>query len=683
MTSHTVPFRRALYDLLSSMRFAISLLTLLAIASIIGTVLKQNEPYVNYRVEFGDFWFSIFQPLGLFDVYHSIWFLLILAFLVTSTCLCIWRHFPGVIREIRGYREKASQNSLRLMSHHHETSAPLEQTQVLAHLTEHGYRYRLRTDGDASLVAAKKGSWQRLGYLFTHSAIVVICIGGLMDGNLPLKVMELLNIKTAETRNVPQSQIPPQSRLGSNNLSFRGNVSLSEGSSASVVFLNSGNGYFVQELPFVLKLKKFHIEHYSTGMPKLFASDVDVLDIKTGALLQSGTVKVNHPLIVNGVAIYQASFGDGGSGLDFIQWDLNTHTQSKLAAQSQSELDLQAGTERYRLEIGDLRPFNIETIDKPAGDTSAVAVNQFQTALASAQSVKSERNLRNLGPMIQFKVRDNTGQAVEYQNYMQPFVEGDASYFITGMRRELAAPFAFTRIPLNEDMQLDSYMRFRAAILDPKLHTEIANRTAAKALKAGGVSKGGEAQFAEITQGVLSQFSQGGFPAIERFLDEKVPKDQRQAVAQTYLKILQSAAIDVMDVAQAQAGLSLIPVSETQYRFLMDSLVATSSLFDYGSPTLFVLNGFNEVKSSGFQLTRSPGKNIVYLGSLLLIMGIFSMFYIRENRIWVRLAPNNTLIAMSSNRKTADLDREFDAHIAALTQTTQDIILPATSKEPR
>ncbi|MBM5572457.1 MULTISPECIES: cytochrome c biogenesis protein ResB [Deefgea] len=671
MTQKTTTFRRALFDLLSSMRFAISLLTILAIASIIGTVLKQNEPYVNYRVEFGDFWFAIFEPLGLFDVYHSGWFLVILAFLVFSTCLCIWRHFPGLMREIRSYREKASQNSLRLMSHHHETDTPLEQSQVLAHLTEHGYRYRVRADGDATLVAAKKGSWQRLGYLFTHSAIVVICIGGLMDGNLPLKVMEMLKIKTSETRNIPQSQIPEQSRLASNNLSFRGNVNLSEGSSASVIFLNSGNGYFVQELPFILKLKKFHIEHYSTGMPKLFASDVDVLDLKTGELRQSGTVKVNHPLIVDGIAIYQASFGDGGSGLDFIQWNLNTHQQSQLKAQSQSELALEIGKEQFRLEIGDLRPFNIETLAKPTEDTSTVAVNQFQTALASAQSVKSDKNLRNLGPTIQFKIRDNTGQAVEYQNYMQPFTVADASYFLTGMRREVSAPFRFTRIPLDEDMRLDHYMRFRSALLNPELHAEIAKRTAAKALAAGGVSKAGEAQFADITQGVLTQFSQGGFPAIERFLNEKVPKEQRQTVAQTYLKVLQSAAIDTMDVAQEQAGLPPIAVSEAQYRFLMDSLVATSSLFDYGSPTLLTLNGFNEVKSSGFQLTRSPGKNVVYLGSLLLIIGIFCMFYIRENRLWVRISPSNTLIAMSSNRKTADLDREFAAHIAALTSTTQ------------
>ncbi|QKJ66411.1 cytochrome c biogenesis protein ResB [Deefgea piscis] len=672
MTSNTHSFRRALFDLLSSMRFAISLLTLLAIASIIGTVLKQNEPYVNYRVEFGEFWFSIFEPLGLFDVYHSIWFLLILAFLVCSTCLCIWRHFPGVIREIRSYRVKASANSLRLMSHHHEINQPLEQPAVTQHLTEYGYRYRLRADGDATLIAAKKGSWQRLGYLFTHAAIVVICIGGLMDGNLPLKVMEMLDIKTAETRNVPQSQIPAMSRLASNNLSFRGNVNLSEGSSASVVFLNSGNGYFVQELPFILKLNKFHIEHYSTGMPKLFASDIDVLDMQ-GKVIQSGTIKVNHPLIVDGVAIYQASFGDGGSGLEFVQWDLLSNTKSKLAAKSQTELAIAAGQAKYRLEIGDLRPFNIETLDKTAmtASTSAVAVSPLQTALATAQSVHGDRNVRNLGPTIQFKVRDDRGQAVEYQNYMQPFVENDSSYFITGMRREVASPFAFTRIPLDQDMQLDAFMRFRSTILNANLHAEIAKRTAAKALKAGGVSADGEAQFAEITEGVLFQFSQGGFPAIERFLEQKVPQAERQVVAQTYLKVLQSAAIDAMELAQMQAGQPVTPTDNTQYRFLMDSLVATSSLFDYGSPAVLQLTGFNEVKSSGFQLTRSPGKNVVYLGSLLLIIGIFCMFYIRENRLWIRISPHSTLIAMSSNRKTDDLDREFAAHIEHLAPNQQ------------
>ncbi|NBO11144.1 MAG: hypothetical protein EBV25_06305, partial [Methylophilaceae bacterium] len=43
---------KKIYELLSSMRFAVSVLTVLAIASIIGTVLKQNEPYANYIIQF-------------------------------------------------------------------------------------------------------------------------------------------------------------------------------------------------------------------------------------------------------------------------------------------------------------------------------------------------------------------------------------------------------------------------------------------------------------------------------------------------------------------------------------------------------------------------------------------------------------------------------------------------------
>jgi hypothetical protein len=43
-------------ELLSSMRFAISLLCFIAIASVIGTVLKQNEPMNNYVNQFGPFW---------------------------------------------------------------------------------------------------------------------------------------------------------------------------------------------------------------------------------------------------------------------------------------------------------------------------------------------------------------------------------------------------------------------------------------------------------------------------------------------------------------------------------------------------------------------------------------------------------------------------------------------------
>ncbi|SMC26949.1 cytochrome c biogenesis protein [Andreprevotia lacus DSM 23236] len=666
-TRRPTPFLRALYELLSSMRFAISLLTVLAVAAVVGTVLKQNEPYTNYHFEFGDFWFGIFEPIGLFDVYHAGWFLGILAFLLLSLALCIYRHLPGMLRDIKGYREHASLTSLKLMHHVAEQDGSIDLAAAQAQLGRAGYRWKIREENGATLLAAKRGSWQKLGYFFAHAAIVVICIGGLLDGNVGLKISELLGSKTAETREIPASAVPQRSRLGADNGAFRGNVELNEGGGgADVVFINSGNGYYVQELPFIVRLKQFHIEHYSTGQPKKFASDIEVLDRNTGKLIKAGTVEVNKPLIVNGIAIYQSSFGDGGSDLTFARRDLQGGATSTLQGRSKSSQPLTIGKDAYTLETGDLRVFNIENMGKTGAQTSAVSVNQFEQALQAARSVKGEHNLRNVGPSIQFKLRDSAGQASEYLNYLAPFSDNGALYLVSGMRRAVSEPFAFVQLPLDDDVKPDTFLRLRHTLLDPQQWPAIARRTSEQAFKDGAFSATKRADFEAVTQTILQQFAQGGFPAIERFLAAKVPKAERPAVAQTYLKILQGAAVDALTLAQQQAGQPVPAMDERHYRFVVDSLVATSALFDYGSSIYLQPTGFTEIKSSGLQLTRAPGMKIVFLGSILLVLGIFCMFYIREERLWLHLANGRTLLAMSSNRRTSDFDREFERQRAAL-----------------
>ena len=64
------------------------------------------------------------------------------------------------------------------------------------------------------------------------------------------------------------------------------------------------------------------------------------------------------------------------------------------------------------------------------------------------------------------------------------------------------------------------------------------------------------------------------------------------------------------------------------------------------------------------QVTRSPGKNVVYLGCIFLVLGVFSMLYIRERRVWVWIksgpqGQSHALMAMSSQRKTLDFEHEF------------------------
>src|SRR4051812_5914691 len=76
-------------ELVSSMRFAITMLVMIAIAAIIGTVMKQGEAMPNYINQFGPFWFEVFNKLGLYAVYSAWWFILILLCLITSTSLCV------------------------------------------------------------------------------------------------------------------------------------------------------------------------------------------------------------------------------------------------------------------------------------------------------------------------------------------------------------------------------------------------------------------------------------------------------------------------------------------------------------------------------------------------------------------------------------------------------------------
>jgi cytochrome c biogenesis protein len=55
---------------------------------------------------------------------------------------------------------------------------------------------------------------------------------------------------------------------------------------------------------------------------------------------------------------------------------------------------------------------------------------------------------------------------------------------------------------------------------------------------------------------------------------------------------------------------------------------------------------------------------VVYLGCLLLIIGIFAMLYIRERRVWVWVHTDGEgrtawRMALSSTRQTLDVDQEF------------------------
>ncbi len=663
----------ALYELLSSMRFAISLLTVLAIASAIGTVLQQNQPYSSYVIEFGQFWFDMFQMLGLFDVYHAWWFLLILVFLVVSISFCIYRQTPMMLRELKSFREHANEASLRAFAHQAEFPAPASAVASLSrYLNGQGYRFKSvpNANGD-TLIAAKAGSYNRLGYILTHAAIVIICIGGLIDGNVPLKIEEMLGYKKIEKRDIPQNEVPAISRLSPANLSFRGSISIPENGNANVVFLNVADGYLVQELPFLITLKKFRIEHYPSGQPKSFESDLIITDPESKKTFER-TIAVNHPLIYKGVAIYQASFGDGGSRLAFSGYNLYAPAAKPFPFNGvvNQTARMSNGPISYSVEFGDFKKFNVQDMSEEDPDKNPLGFFEgMNKKLEAGASSTSKKKLHNVGPSYQYKLRDEQGQAHEYHNYMQPMQIEGRGYFLSGMRTSPAEPFRYLRFPADENGSLESYMRLRATLFDKSARPEIVRRFTASALQ-NNTSSQLRAKLSESAAKILDLFALRGFETLGQFIEKSIPEAERDKAADAYIKVLEHALFEAYQLSRERAGLKPAEINGDSLQFVRDSLNALNDSFFYGTPVYLHLDSFEEVTATGLQLTRSPGKNIVYAGSFLLTLGVFVMFYIRERRIWLLVKPGagRILFAMSSNRKTIDLEKEFVRHKSNLAE---------------
>ena len=679
-------------ELVSSMRFAISLLTLIAIASVIGTVLKQNEPMPNYVNQFGPFWFEVFNKLSLYTVYSAWWFLLIMAFLVVSTTLCIVRNTPKMLRDMRSWRENVREQSLRNFHHKMEWSSgrPIDALarELALRIGGHGYKSLTVPKENGVLIAAKHGAANKWGYILAHSAIVIICIGGLLDSDLPIRFQQWFHGKTPFAGSGVISEIPEQHRLGTGNPTFRANTFIPEGATSTTAMIPQQAGVLVQELPFAIHLKKFIIEHYSTGMPKLFASEVVVRDSETGKTFEA-TIKVNEPLIYKGIAVYQSSFDDGGSKLKLAAYPMTgaQATPFPLAGEVGGTTPLGKDSQgEYTVEWSGFRPFNVENLAEGGQDVRAVdpdkSFNERFTAgldkqLGSAAKNPNNKDLKNVGPSVQYKLRDKTGQAREYHNYMQP-VQLEGNYvFLTGMRETPNEPFRYLRIPADDNDTVQEWMRLRAALGDPGLLDIAARRYAQRAMPA--TRPGVDALREQLQQSArrgLEIFAgngkEAGYVAVSKFL-EQVPQAEQQKAAEVFMKILNGTMWELWQAAREKAGLKPVSAEDKQERFLQLAINALSDASFYGAPVYLQLREFEEVKASVLQVTRSPGKNVVYLGCLLLVLGVFAMFYIRERRLWIWLKPDangtHALMAMSTQRKTLDFEKEFEVLKAQLKQS--------------
>src|SRR3989337_3964977 len=101
----------------TSIKLAIFIIIILAVASIIGTIIEQNQPLEKYRQFYSDGTIRLFESLNLFDMYHSWWFLLLLVLLTVNLSCCTLDRLPRTVKVVRNPKTTLDENIEKSLAH--------------------------------------------------------------------------------------------------------------------------------------------------------------------------------------------------------------------------------------------------------------------------------------------------------------------------------------------------------------------------------------------------------------------------------------------------------------------------------------------------------------------------------------------------------------------------------------
>ena len=261
----------------SSVKLTIVLLIILATASILGTLIPQmpQRESIEFARGLSPGVFKFFNLLNLFDMYHSLWFRLLIALLALNLLICSIDRFPGTwkrfLTRASPHRSKPFQNlppgqALR-------TSQSLKDTaNRVAQLLESRYKKIQRSDSpDSVYLLGEKGRYSHFGVYLVHLSVLIILMGGLFG-----------------------------SFLG-----FDGYVNIVEGERIDRVTVR--NGSVPLELGFEVRCDRFFVDFYKNGAPKEYRSDLTFF--VNGKEVKKASLLVNHPIQFEGITFYQSSYG--------------------------------------------------------------------------------------------------------------------------------------------------------------------------------------------------------------------------------------------------------------------------------------------------------------------------------------------------------------------------------------
>lgn len=282
---------------LTSMRTALILLFLLAIASIPGSVIPQKRVDPSAVFLFKKRHRDIspwFDRIGMFDVYSSPWFSAIYLLLFISLLGCIIPRLWHYLKASRARPPKAPRNLARLSAYDSWTSTATVGEEVRrARDLLRGQRRRVEVygagdldsgNGAGTVVSAEKGYLREAGNLVFHVAVLVVLVGFAVTGLFGYKgSVAVITGQGFSNTLLQYDDFTPGARFDTNSLT-----------------------------PFSFTLKRFSVAYKlageGTGTPLHFDADLSVTS-SPGATPYDYDLQVNHPLQVGGVSVFLVGHG--------------------------------------------------------------------------------------------------------------------------------------------------------------------------------------------------------------------------------------------------------------------------------------------------------------------------------------------------------------------------------------
>jgi cytochrome c biogenesis protein len=265
----------------SSLKCGLILLGMLGVTVVLGTVILQRPMAREGQIEqiYAPQTIRLLDSIGLSDVFHAWWFILLLGLLGANIALTSLERFPQAWRYFARPHFLADEWFVRKLPVVREIPLGLRKPEEALSLAAQGFQsrgFRARRESlEKGTLYVEKHRVARLAPYVVHLSLIIIFAGAIVDGVW----------------------------------GYRGYISLEPGMRSRQLEPLSADAA-PRRLPFTLRCDGAGMEKYPDGSPQQYWSRLAVEE--NGREVLSKKIHVNEPLTYKGIRFFQSSYGSTG-----------------------------------------------------------------------------------------------------------------------------------------------------------------------------------------------------------------------------------------------------------------------------------------------------------------------------------------------------------------------------------